>query len=100
MSHPAIRVSGNGGTPKRFDVSVHRALAPGKHGKRSKNTNSCAEDEMTTLFARGGKSCDTGGSQRDWTDAGQVLVMVRYECVAKRIEHDEADYRAESRSKK
>ena len=100
MSHPAIRVSANSGSPERFDVNVHRALAPGKHSNHRKKTNSCAEDEMTTPFERGRQSCDTGGSQRDWTDTSQVLVMVRYKGVAKCVEHDEADYRAECRYKK
>src|ERR1700747_2349764 len=100
MSHPATWISGNRGPPERFDVRVHRALAPRKHGKRCKKTNRCAEDEMTTLFERSSQSCDTGGCQRDWTDAGQVLVMVCDKGVAKGIEHDEPEYRAECRYKK
>src|SRR5438477_12197361 len=100
MSHPATRVSGNRGPPERFNVSVHRALAPGEHGKRRNNTNCRAEDEMTTLFERSSQSCDTGGRKRDWTDAGQVLIMVRHKGVAKCVEHDETDYRAERRYKK
>src|SRR5437868_15312344 len=100
MSHPATRVSGNCSPPERFNVSVHHALAPGKHGKRCKNTKRCAEDEMMALFERSGQRCDTGGHKRDWTDAGQVLVMVCHKGVAKGIEHDEAEYRAERRYKK
>ncbi len=55
---------------------------------------------MTALFERSSQSCDTGGRKRDWTDAGQVLVMVCHKGVAKGIKHDEAEYRAECRYKK
>ena len=99
MSHPAIRVSGNCRPPESFNVSVHRALAPSKQRKHRNNTNRCTEDEMTTFFERGSQSCDTCGSERNWTDAGQVLVMVRDKGVAERIEHDEADNRTERRYK-
>src|SRR6266567_6927678 len=98
--HPASRIPIDGRSPECLDVAITHTLPPSEYSQRAKDQNPKREKKPGPKPRRLGEFHQTSRNQRDWADAGQILVMVRYERVAKRVEHDESQHRTEGRDKK
>src|SRR6266853_121398 len=93
VSHPTTWIFRNSCTPQRFGVAVGGALSPGQHTQETQNREASGDHGPLQGLARPAQCHEAGRGERDRTDAGQVLVMVRYECVAKSVKHDKAEQR-------
>src|SRR6266513_1495108 len=95
--HPATWIPLDGRSPECLDVAITQALPPGEYCQRAEDQNTKREKKPWPKPRRFGELHQTSGNQCDRTDAGEILVMVRHERVAKRVEHDESQHRTESR---
>src|SRR5207244_13446838 len=100
VRHPASWISYKRCPPKRFNVTVHRALPPSQHRQHHNNAERRAKDQFTASFERASQSGHPCRRQRDRPDAGKILVMVGDKGVAKWEKHDETEDWAECREEK
>ena len=100
VGHPTTWICRNGRSPERFQIVIRRALSPRQHTQETQNREASGDHGPLQGLARPAQGHEAGRGERDWANAGQVLVMVRYECVAKSVKHDKAEQRAQRHHKK
>src|SRR5687767_12815000 len=96
VSHPALGVRGDCRRPKRVRVRVYFALLPGQYPKGHQQ---CARKGRPDYRAPTSQKFpgmgETSRSQRQGSDAREVLVMVGDKGVTKGVKHDKAEHGAQ-----
>src|SRR5206468_10488819 len=86
--------------PERFNVAVHRALSPCPYCQDRNDAHRCGQNERATPLIRGSQTGHTRRSERNWSDASQILIMISYKRVAKCEKHDKPEHRAQGHNEK
>ena len=93
VGHPATWIFRDGCTPEPFQIVIRRALSRRQHTQETQNREASGDHGPLQGLARPAQGHEAGRGESDRADAGQVLIMVRHEGVAKGVKHDKAEQR-------